>query len=82
MSDLAFCHKIRRIRLFFDYTQAYMAEQLGLKDARNYSNLENGRVKLLAEHLPKIAAVFGLKTSQLLDNDTEAILTFLLEKRK
>lgn len=61
--------RIRKLRLAKGYTQEYMAMQLGMSDG-NYSNMELGKTKISVEWLTKIAGVFGLKLSELLDEAT------------
>jgi transcriptional regulator with XRE-family HTH domain len=59
--------KIKLIRLSKNLTQVYLAEELNI-DAANYSRLERGETKISTERLLKIAKIFEIDSSILLEN--------------
>lgn len=64
--------KIKVIRLSKNYTQNFLADELGI-DVTNYSRLERGEVSISVERLKKIAKTLGVNTSFLLDDiETES----------
>jgi transcriptional regulator with XRE-family HTH domain len=62
--------KIKLLRLSKNYTQIYMAEELGI-DAANYSRLEKGLVKISTERLAKIAQILSIDIKTLINNSEE-----------
>ncbi|TDS54598.1 helix-turn-helix domain-containing protein [Myroides indicus] len=64
--------KIRNIRELKNYTQEYMAEQLGMTQAA-YSKIENGSTRLTMSKLEDIAKVFEMDVSDLVAYDTQGI---------
>lgn len=77
--------KIKVIRLSKNYTQNFLADELGI-DVTNYSRLERGEVSISVERLKKIAKTLGVNTSFLLDdietesdNSTEILKEILYE---
>lgn len=62
--------KIKIIRLSKNYTQIYMAEELGI-DAANYSRLEKGLVKISTERLARIAEILSVDIKVLINNSEE-----------
>lgn len=84
--------RIRLLRLTKNYTQIYMAEELGI-DAANYSRLENGQSKLTVDRLEKICEILEINIDLLLSsdlgikkinnsNENEEILREILEEVK
>lgn len=59
--------KIRSIRMLRQFTQEYMADQLGVS-TKSYGKIENGITQLTMQRLGQIASVFQL--------EPEAILAF------
>jgi transcriptional regulator with XRE-family HTH domain len=57
--------RIKLFRLSKNFTQQYMAEELGI-DPTNYSRLENGMVKISTERVMKIADILDVKLSDLI----------------
>lgn len=62
--------KIKVIRLSKNYTQNFLADELGI-DVTNYSRLERGEASVSVERLQKIAKILGVSTSFLLDDVEE-----------
>lgn len=62
--------KIRNIRELKNYTQEYMAEQLGMTQAA-YSKIENGSTRLTMSKLEDIAKVFEMDVSDLMAYDAQ-----------
>lgn len=63
--------RIKLLRLMKNYTQKYMADELGL-DVTNYSRLERGESAITIERLQKIAAILDTKSNSLLfENDAK-----------
>ncbi len=58
--------KIRRLRTLRNYSQEYMAEQLGISQ-NAYSRLEGGETKLDVDRLRKIAEVLEVAPEDLLN---------------
>ncbi|HRO74542.1 MAG TPA: helix-turn-helix transcriptional regulator [Crocinitomicaceae bacterium] len=54
--------KIKVIRLSKNYTQNFLADELGI-DVTNYSRLERGEVSISVERLKKIAKTLGVNAS-------------------
>ncbi len=67
MNKTAF--KIRKRRNELQYSQEYMANQLGISQPA-YANLENGETKLNTNRLEKIAKILAVDLIDLLDNNT------------
>lgn len=53
------CDKIRKLRIERNFSQRYLAEELGI-DISNYGRLESGKQKITIDRLMKIAAVLGV----------------------
>lgn len=58
--------KIRQVRNDKNLSQEFVAEQIGCSQS-HYAKLENGKVKLNIEILQKIATVFKVRVSELLE---------------
>ncbi len=61
--------KIRKRRNEMQYSQEYMASQLGISQPA-YANLENGETKLSTKRLEKIAKILEVDLIDLLDGNT------------
>lgn len=59
-------NKIRFLRLSKNFTQNYMADELGI-DVANYGRLERGETGISVERLKKIAEILRVSTSFLMD---------------
>lgn len=62
--------KIKNIRELKDFTQEYMAEQLGITQAA-YSKIETGQTKLTSNKISDIAEIFDMDASDLIDLDMQ-----------
>ena len=62
--------KIKNIRELKDFTQEYMAEQLGITQAA-YSKIETGQTKLTPNKISDIAEIFDMDASDLIDLDMQ-----------
>jgi transcriptional regulator with XRE-family HTH domain len=60
--------KIKILRLSKNYTQNYMADELGI-DPTNYSRLERGESKIPVERLKKIATILGTDINEFLASE-------------
>jgi transcriptional regulator with XRE-family HTH domain len=60
--------KIRDNRYKKNYTQEYMSEKLGVSQS-HYAKIENGKVKLKADHLMKILEILEINYSDLQKDD-------------
>jgi transcriptional regulator with XRE-family HTH domain len=63
-------NKIKSIRELKNYTQEYMADQLGITQA-GYSKIEKGKADLGYRKLEEIASVFGLSVEGIINFDTQ-----------
>lgn len=73
-------YKIRRLREFHNFTQQYMAEELGGLTQRAYSDIEAGRTSLKVAHLEIIAKILQCKPGDLFEKSVEEILTDQLSR--
>lgn len=64
---------IRRVREYRNYTQAYVAQKIGISQ-NAYSKLELGFHKLSLERLFQIADALGVETTSLLKHDNGGIV--------
>lgn len=71
--------RIKKMRLSKNYSQEYMASQLGISQ-RAYSKLENDEVKIDVEKLLAISKTFEINPSELLDFDSPQINNFTNNK--
>lgn len=62
--------KIRNMRELKNFTQEFMAEQLGITQA-GYSKIESGATKLTYNKIEEISRVLGVKTEELLAFDSQ-----------
>lgn len=58
--------KIRRLRLHKNWTQQYLAQQLGVTEL-TVRNLESGKCRVRQRHIERIAEIFGIDKSTLID---------------
>lgn len=68
MSNARIASKIRKLREMRNYTQGYMAEQLGIKQ-NTYSYLESGQGSINEERLASIGKVLGVPVEELRSPD-------------
>ncbi len=57
--------KIRQLRLVHNYTQTYVANEIGIKQ-NTYSLLENGTITITKDRLMKIASIYHLSVDELI----------------
>ncbi|MCF8449731.1 MAG: helix-turn-helix domain-containing protein [Taibaiella sp.] len=62
--------RIRQIREYRNYTQAFVASKLNLKQ-NTYSQIENGTIEVNYPRLEKIAAILNFPIEQLMNQDFE-----------
>lgn len=74
-------YKIRRLREFHNFTQQYMAEELGGLTQRAYSDIESGRTHLKVAHLEVIAKVLHCRPGDFFEKSVEEILTEQLARK-
>ncbi len=55
---------IRKIRRDKDYTQEYMAFEMGISQ-KSYSDIENSKVKINLDILTKVSAILDIKPSDI-----------------
>ena len=60
--------RIKKVREYRNYTQVYMAKQLGIKQ-NTYSKIENGLISLKPQRLKIIAEILEINISILLNNE-------------
>ncbi|PXY40980.1 XRE family transcriptional regulator [Flavobacterium cheongpyeongense] len=70
MSTSSIKNKIKNIRELKNYTQEYMADQLGITQA-GYSKFEKGKADLSYSKLVEIARIFGLSVEGIINFDTQ-----------
>jgi transcriptional regulator with XRE-family HTH domain len=61
-------HKIRKLRESKDFSQEYMADQLGMSQG-NYAKIESGKIKLGTVRLKKIAAILEKSTQYFMSEE-------------
>lgn len=66
----AVSEKIKNIRELRNYTQDYLAKQLGMTQA-GYSKIESGKTDVTFSQLTGIAGVLGIKVEDLLSFDNQ-----------
>lgn len=64
--------KIKQIRELKNFTQEYMAQQLGLS-IRAYSKIETGETQLTVNRLNEISGILGISSMELLGFDKKNI---------
>lgn len=76
---VALHEKIRTLREFNDWTQEKMAELMGLS-TNGYARLERGESKLKMEHIEKIAQLFKINITDLINSTDKGVIFLLTEK--
>ena len=71
--------KIRFLRKINDFSQEFMAYELGISQPA-YSKLERGATKLTLSRLQKIAFILGFSTAELMNNNMEVLAARLLQR--
>lgn len=67
---IAIEEKIKNLRELKNFTQEFMAEQLGISQAA-YSKIESGATKLSYSKIIDIAKIFGVQVEELLAFDSQ-----------
>ncbi len=73
--------KIRKLRELRNFTQEYMAEQLGLSP-NGYGKIEREEVKLTFENLEKILKTLGVSLPDFLDFDEKKVFFNIINTPK
>ena len=63
-------YRIRKIREFRNYTQAYIADRLHIRQ-NTYSRIENGIIEISKERLHQIALILDIATSDILNTGAD-----------
>lgn len=58
--------RIRKLREWFDFSQKYMAIQLGITQS-HYSKVERGELVISCYRMKQIADIFGISVEQLIN---------------
>lgn len=66
--------KLRLLREYRNYSQVYIADQLGITQ-NAYSRIENNQTRLTAERLEKLAAILNVPLMELL-SEKEPVIQF------
>ncbi|MEO3405468.1 helix-turn-helix transcriptional regulator [Mucilaginibacter sp. CAU 1740] len=69
-------HNIRSVRHFRNFTQEYLAVQMGISP-KTYSKIENGVITLTVEYLLQIAEILNIELSQLIGNESISAVSVL-----
>lgn len=67
--------KIKQIRELKNFTQEYMAQNLGLS-TRAYSKIETGETQLTINRLNEISAILGVQPMEVLGFDDKKVFNF------
>jgi transcriptional regulator with XRE-family HTH domain len=67
--------KIKQIRELKNFTQEYVAQQLGLS-TRAYSKIETGETQLTINRLNEISGIFGVPPMEVLGFDDKKVFNF------
>jgi transcriptional regulator with XRE-family HTH domain len=70
MTTLSIKNNIKSLRELKNYTQEYMAEQLGITQA-GYSKIEKGKTDLGYKKLEEIARILGVSVEGIITFDTQ-----------
>jgi transcriptional regulator with XRE-family HTH domain len=62
--------KIKHLRENANYTQRYMAEELGV-DCATYSRIENGKIDITVSRLLKLAQILSIHPESLLTENSD-----------
>lgn len=65
--------KIKKLRLFKDFTQEYMAEKLGISQ-QHYSKIERNELQLDYDKIEEIAKILGKKAEEIVNMDENYFL--------
>ncbi len=68
-NELFICARIKLLRNRRNFTQNYMAFQLGFENVRTYQRIENHQSNLTIEILYKICDVLKIKVADIIDPD-------------
>ncbi|TAF11786.1 MAG: XRE family transcriptional regulator [Flavobacteriia bacterium] len=68
-------NKIKQIRELKNYTQEYVAQQLGLS-TRAYSKIETGETQLTINRLNEISAILEVQPMEVLGFDDKKVFNF------
>ena len=68
-------NKIKQIRELKNYTQEYVAQQLGLS-TRAYSKIETGETQLTINRLNEISGILGVPPMEVLGFDDKKVFNF------
>lgn len=60
--------KIRKFRIDQNFSQQYMAEELGI-DVSNYGRMESGKAKICVGRIQKIAEILGVNIVQFFETE-------------
>jgi transcriptional regulator with XRE-family HTH domain len=71
--------RIKSIRVSKQYSQDYMANELGISQ-RAYSKIENNEIKIDIEKLQKIAEIFEMEAGEILSNENNQTNNFTNNK--
>ncbi len=71
--------RIKKIREYRNYTQAYVAKKLGIKQ-NTYSRIENGVSIIKPARLEKIASILDVKIEFILNEDIPVLNTGDIKK--
>jgi transcriptional regulator with XRE-family HTH domain len=72
--------KIKILREMKNYTQDFMAKQLGISQ-RNYSSIEQGAISLTIDRLFEISQILGVTVNTILDFDQSKIFNIYNNKQ-
>jgi transcriptional regulator with XRE-family HTH domain len=64
------CKKIKHLREQANYTQRYMADELGM-DCATYSRLENGKIDITVSRLLKMAKILKIFPGNLFTDNSD-----------
>jgi transcriptional regulator with XRE-family HTH domain len=67
--------RIKAIRLSKNYTQDYVASQMGISQ-RQYSKIESCEVKIDFDRLKKLSEIFDINLSEMLSDDNKQVNNF------
>lgn len=66
-------NRIKKYRESKNYTQAYMADSLGISQ-NTYSKIETGGIKLTVDRLKKISDILGIPVEDIMANDSQSFV--------
>ena len=74
-------NRIKKLREYNNYTQDWMASQLGISQ-RAYSKIENDEVAISIDKLLSISELLGVNASEFLNKDGKHIYNNLAQNQK